>query len=154
MQQYFFDSSALAKVYHPELGTGEVLRILSEQDRTIIISRLTLVEIQSVFAVKVRTGEISREDAEMLRQRLVAQVASGDYDIFTVTDSHFASAEQFIIKYGFEYRLRTLDALHLAIAADLQSRLVGGICGSLIRSNGGRKLSSRSRRIRWRIAQL
>jgi predicted nucleic acid-binding protein len=119
---YFFDSSALAKIYHPELGTDEVTRIFSEPDRRINISRLTLVEIQSVFAIKVRTGEISRDDAKIFRQRMVHHIASRDFNVFTVTDSHFAGAERLVLKYGFDYRLRTLDALHLAVAVDLRTQ--------------------------------
>ncbi len=93
-----------------------------EPNRRVIISRLTHVELQSVFAIKVRTGEVSRHDAEMLRRRLLAQVAAGDSEVFTVADSHFAATEQFVIKYGFDHRLRTPDALHLAVASDLRSR--------------------------------
>ncbi len=122
MAQYFFDSSALAKLYHPEPGTVEVTRILSEPDRRIVISRLTLVEIQSVFAIKVRTGEISRDDAELFRQRMVLSVAVRDFDVFTVTDSHFGTAERLVVRYGFDHRLRTLDALHWAVAVDLRSQ--------------------------------
>jgi hypothetical protein len=79
------------------------------------------VEIQPVFA-KVRTGEISKEDAELFRQRMVLHVAAGDSDIFTVTDAHFGTAENFVRRYGFDHRLRTLDALHLAVAVDLRSQ--------------------------------
>ncbi len=87
MAGYFFDSSALAKLYHPEVGTAEVLGIFSERERRILISRLTLVEIQSVFAIKVRTGVIVRQDAELQRQRMVAHVAAGDFQIFAVANS-------------------------------------------------------------------
>ena len=77
MAGYFFDSSALAKLYHPEVGSAEVFRIFSEPNRRILISRLTPVEMQSVFAIKVRTGVILRQDAELLRQRMIAHLAGG-----------------------------------------------------------------------------
>jgi hypothetical protein len=70
--------STLGERRGSELGTVEVTRILSEPDSRIVISQLTLVEIQSVFSIKVRTGEISREDAELFRQRMVLHVAAGD----------------------------------------------------------------------------
>jgi predicted nucleic acid-binding protein len=62
---YFFDSSALAKLYHPEVGTPEVDRIVQAPGSRIWISRLSVVELPSVFAIKVRTQFISREDAAM-----------------------------------------------------------------------------------------
>ncbi len=122
MAQYFFDSSALAKLYHPEVGTAEVTGILSEPNRRIVISLLTLVEIQSVFAIKVRTGVITRQDADQFRGRMFLHVSARDFDIYTVTDSHFDAAEDLVVRYGFDHRLRTLDALHLAVAVDLRSK--------------------------------
>ena len=66
MAAYFFDSSALAKLYHPEVGTPEVDKIFQTPGIQVRISRLTVVEIPSVFAIKVRTQFISREDARLL----------------------------------------------------------------------------------------
>lgn len=56
MPQYCCDTSAFAKHYHTEQGTQEVDRILNEQGSSYFASRLLVVEIQSVFAMKVRTG--------------------------------------------------------------------------------------------------
>jgi hypothetical protein len=66
---YFFDSSALAKLYHPEVGTPEVDGIVQDPGSRIRISRPGVVELPPVFAIKVRTQFISREDASaFLRQ--------------------------------------------------------------------------------------
>jgi len=61
---FFFDSSALAKLYHPEVGTAVADRIAQSADSQIRISRLTVIELPSVFAIKVRTKFISREDSQ------------------------------------------------------------------------------------------
>jgi hypothetical protein len=37
---YFFDSSALIKLYHPELGFRRIAAMFGEPDRRIVISRL------------------------------------------------------------------------------------------------------------------
>ena len=68
MPGYFFDSSALAKHYHVEIGTAEVDYILQLPDVRHFIARLALVEIRSVFAGKVRTGVISEDDFRLLRR--------------------------------------------------------------------------------------
>ena len=52
MAGYFLDSSALGKNDHAEVGTAEVERLLKEPVSRHFISRLTTVEIQSVFAGK------------------------------------------------------------------------------------------------------
>ena len=76
MTGYFFDSSALSKRYHPEVGSPQVDRIFSEPDRLITVSRLTLVEIQSVFAGKVRSHAITEDDAAILRARFMRTSAA------------------------------------------------------------------------------
>jgi PIN domain nuclease of toxin-antitoxin system len=57
MARYFFDSSALAKLYQAETGSAKVEAVFREPNRSIIISRLTVVEISSIFARRVRMGE-------------------------------------------------------------------------------------------------
>jgi len=117
--RYFFDSSALAKRYHPETGSSEVERLFAEPGREIRISRLSFVEIQSVCAMKVRGGFLTVEEAEMQRERLMADIASGEIEVRSVTAGHFTIAEQLIARHGYTHRLRTLDALQLAVACEL-----------------------------------
>jgi predicted nucleic acid-binding protein len=66
LANYFLDTSAFAKRYHPEVGTPQVLAIFAESNRTVRISILTLLEVQSVFARKVRSGVITRAQAGRL----------------------------------------------------------------------------------------
>ena len=65
MAAYYFDSSALAEFCHPEVGTPAVDRIVRVADNRIRISRLAVVELPSVFAIKVRTEFINRDDARV-----------------------------------------------------------------------------------------
>ncbi len=122
MVHYFFDTSALAKYYHPELGSDRVALIVSQSDRRVLISSLGFVEIQSVFAIKVRSGAIRREDAGLQRAQLMVDVAAGLIEVWRMNADHFAGAERLIGRYAFSHRLRTLDAIQLAVAADLQNQ--------------------------------
>ena len=122
MVHYFFDTSALAKYYHPELGSDRVASIAAEADGRVLISNLGFVEIQSVFAIKVRSGAISREDAGLQRAQLMVDVAAGLIEVWRMNADHFPDAERLLGRYGFTYRLRTLDALQLAVAIDLQNQ--------------------------------
>lgn len=56
MAGYFVDTSALAKLYHEEFGSDYVEGMLNRPGSRGMISRLSLVEIESVLAIKVRTG--------------------------------------------------------------------------------------------------
>jgi predicted nucleic acid-binding protein len=122
MPRYFFDTSALVKFYHAEAGTGKVSTIFSEQGREIRISSVGSIEVQSAFAMKVRSGVIDSRLAGQQRAALMLDVASGGIEVYSVTEDHFKHAERLIGKYSATRRLRTLDALQLAIALDLLSQ--------------------------------
>ena len=77
MANYFLDTSALGKNYHTEIGTTEIERLLKEPNSRHFISRLTLIEIQSVFAGKVRMGVITEADFQLLRRRFLTDVTKG-----------------------------------------------------------------------------
>jgi predicted nucleic acid-binding protein len=117
---YFVDSSALAKLYHPELGTPAMDRIAVAAEAEIYISRLTLVEIPSVFAIKVRTNFITREDAALALRRFHEDITTWKFAVAAIREPQFALAELLIERYAFSLRLRALDALQLAIALKLK----------------------------------
>jgi hypothetical protein len=48
-------------------------------------------------------------------------------------DAHYATAERLIAHHGFDHRLRTPDALHLAVAGDLREQ---GLVDCLVASDG------------------
>jgi uncharacterized protein with PIN domain len=54
----FLDTSALAKLYHEEPGSDYIERIFKRPGSKNIVSRLSLVQMESVFAIKVRTGAL------------------------------------------------------------------------------------------------
>jgi len=122
LAQYFFDTSAAVKYYHAEPGTPKVSAIYAEPGRKFRISSVGLLEIQSAFAMKVRAGVLNQLAAGVQRARLLLDIASGDIEVFRVADDHFTKAERLIGKHGFSHRLRTLDALQLAVALDLSGR--------------------------------
>ena len=76
MSAYFFYTSALAKVYHPEIGTPKVVEIVEAIGAQVQISRLTVVELRSVFAIKVRTQAVNREDVSLLLRQFQEDVVS------------------------------------------------------------------------------
>ena len=82
---------------------------------------LALVEAQHAFAIKLRTGEITETDFVDLRQRLLRDIAQGQFEHVRVTEPHYREAEHLIVIYR-RRRFRTLDALQLAVALDLSHR--------------------------------
>jgi len=122
---YFFDSSALAKRYHPEDGSAQVAAFFVEPERRIIISHLTVVEMRSMFAGKVRMGVLTPAQVNELVEHFKSDVAARRIEVFVVTEFNYQQAEGLIARHGFEHRLRSLDALQLAVALDLRGQAIG-----------------------------
>jgi predicted nucleic acid-binding protein len=121
---HFFDSSALVKLYHAEIGTPIVDQIVNSSGNPIRISRLTVAELTSAFAIKVRTQSISREDADLFLRQFRRDITAGKLEVFSVAESEFAMAESLVQRYAFDLRLRALDALQLAVALELRDQKV------------------------------
>lgn len=130
MANYFLDTSAFAKHYRMEKGTPEIERILNEPGSTHYISRLATVEIQSVFALKVRTHEITPLDLQQIQKRIAADFAARRFPVVRMLQSHFQEAEQLIRKHAPTRAFRTLDSLQLAVALSLsrQGKLDYFVC--------------------------
>jgi predicted nucleic acid-binding protein len=120
MPHYFFDTSALVKHYHTELGSPRVDQILGESGSDYSIARLTLTEVPSVFAKKVRTGEIAGADFDRLRLRFYADVRNRIVTPVRILNAHFESAGGLIATHGKTRQIHTLDALQLAVALSIQ----------------------------------
>jgi hypothetical protein len=101
---YFFDSSALVKLYHPETGTSAGDQIVSTSGNLIRVSRLTVGELTSAFAIKVRTQSINREDADVFLRHFRRDVVTGKREVFSIGESEFAIAESLVGRYAFDLR--------------------------------------------------
>jgi predicted nucleic acid-binding protein len=83
----------------------------------MVISQLARVELESVLAIKSRSGVLTAAQKSDIRYRLSADLASGRLKLglaIQIEDYPFAS--RLLDQFGESLGLRTLDALHLAIA--------------------------------------
>jgi len=120
---YFFDSSALVKLYHTEPGSSWVAAVLRQANLRILISRLTAVELYSALSIKVRTGKLGARESAALRTRFANDVMVGTIAVIAVNEQDYGAAENLIIQHGDSRGLRTLDALQLAVALSGQRRV-------------------------------
>jgi uncharacterized protein len=137
---YFFDSSALVKLYHAEAGTATVSQIVNTTGNLIRVSRLTVAELTSAFAIKARTQSINREDADLFLRQFREDVTSGMLEVFSIGESEFALAELLLERYALGSRLRSLDALQLPTKSEtgrssetLSSRFARAVLRSCLR---------------------
>lgn len=128
----FLDTSALAKHYHVEIGSAEVDRQWADSGRDLFVSRVGVVEAISVFAGKVRTGELSAPAFAVLRKRFLSDLGGRRPKLVRLLVRHFMEADRLIGQHGLTHRIRTLDALQLAVALDLRRQ---GMIDQLISSD-------------------
>jgi len=109
---YFFDSSALTKLFSTEMGSDRVISIVEDGSANIWISDLVRVEIQSAVLRKFRNNEFSEDKLEMILKSIREQ-----FDYFNqiiMSGEIVQEAEQLIATFGKTVGLRSLDALHIA----------------------------------------
>jgi predicted nucleic acid-binding protein len=117
---YFLDTSALAKLYHEEPGSDYVESILNQPGSKGRVSRLSLVEMESVFAIKVRSGALDENGRSLALRRLRADIARDRLFVGPpIEPKHCRSAAKLLRLHGVPRGLRTLDALQLAVALDM-----------------------------------
>jgi uncharacterized protein len=119
-------------MYHVEVGTERMESLAGAPDARLIVSQLSLIEIQSVFATKVRTGVIGQSSLEQTRGLFFADLAAARFQVVLVTRSYFEGAERLIRSHAVNRALRTLDALQLAVALELHRR---GVVSELVASD-------------------
>ena len=118
MPGYFLDTSVLAKLYHSEVGSERMESLVGTPGVRMIISQLSLVEIESVFATEVRTGVIEKLALEQLRGLFCADLSRGRFEVVLLARRHFQNAEALVRTYAVDHALRT----QLSAALDLRRR--------------------------------
>jgi uncharacterized protein len=116
---FFVDSSALAKRYTNEIGTGWVRSWISASaGNKITISELALVEIFSVFARRAYEGDMTASTAERFRNVFLRHVGE-EYLVIRTRGAQLAVAQKLVTTY-VALGLRSLDAIQLASALEAQ----------------------------------
>ena len=111
---FYIDTSVLVAYYCPEPLSEKVEKFLTAHLHPSI-SALTEVELCSAVSRKVREGGLNRKDAGRIMARFITHVNKNFYDYVKVEQHHYRLARDWIGL--FKTGLKTLDALHLAIAS-------------------------------------
>lgn len=113
----YVDTSALAKWYLPESGSEDFVEFISRQGGAVI-SRLTSVELRCLLARRRCAGEIAAEHERDAWFTFEDDIRAGHLDVEALADDHAMKARHLLEQLG-DVPLRTLDALHLAIAQSI-----------------------------------
>jgi len=116
----YLDTSALAKWYLNEPLSEQFEAFIREQS-SAAISRLTVVEFRCLLARRRRVGDITKSVESRVYASFEQDVGAGFLQVYPVADEHLIAALSLITRLS-RYPLRTLDALHLAIAQGIHCR--------------------------------
>jgi predicted nucleic acid-binding protein len=118
----YVDTSALAKWYLNESGSDEFVDFIRRQ-RLALISRLTVVELRSLLARRWRSGDITVDYQREAIRTFETDIRRGFLQVEPLLDGQAVVAADFIDRLR-DLPLRTLDALHLAIAHTIGVRVL------------------------------
>ncbi len=110
----YIDSSALAKLYVPE-AESERLDAFLRGKLGLMISELAITEVLSAVARRKREGELRPEAANQIRDAVLEDADSGSFTRLDLDPAVHRAAERLLLATD-SVHLRTLDALHLALA--------------------------------------
>ena len=115
----YFDTSALAKAYWPERGSADVDEVLSRADTTFL-SELNRIELRCMLARRGRTGELNAMQIDATWAQFELDIAGDYFNVVAMPASAWPTARELIDRVA-PIALRTLDALHVAIALAMPS---------------------------------
>jgi predicted nucleic acid-binding protein len=130
----YLDTSALAKWYLHEPGSEEFEAFVRRFPRALI-SRLNVLELRCLLARRERAGDISEQTAEGAFRLFESDVAQGHLEVCPLDDRHAVKAIALLGQLR-GHPLRTLDALHLAIAQIIGSSLLATADHVMARAGG------------------
>jgi hypothetical protein len=113
----YVDTSALAKLYVNEAGSS-AFQTYAAGLTTAWVSRLAVIEFRSLLARRVRANSITSRDQASARGLFESDIARGLWEIVPLDDQHVVRAAALVDRMATA-PLRTMDAIHLAVAQSL-----------------------------------
>lgn len=111
---FFFDTSALVKLYHEEAGTEELTVLIDQENPVIVISSIAAVEMISAMTKKVRTGEI---DIPCFNEAVLGFESDlPNFHVVAIEAKTMERSSDLLKATGLKHALKTVDSLQLASA--------------------------------------
>lgn len=128
----YADTSAFIKRFVEEYGTAEIERFISDQNHTLMLSSLSMVEIKSVLKLKVINRELTQETAKSIKELIDLEIASQSIRFQAIDQATFERTGHLI--EGLTTQLGALDAIHLACAKTANCELMVSADKQLLRA--------------------
>ncbi len=112
MLNLFFDTSALVKIFHKEVGSDTVMELIQLPDVNLWISELARLEFMSALHRRLRMNELTENQLEDAFN--IFEEERKCFRTEPLGSGVLTEAETLIKEHARTIGLRTLDALHLA----------------------------------------
>ena len=109
---YFFDTSALAKIYHQEEESERVIAIFNSPANEIFVSELSVIEYYSIVYRKFREKRIVGTDLEKILKRFEIDMSKRFESLIFSPPVIFNAKKAFNI-LGQEVFIRSLDVIQI-----------------------------------------
>jgi len=111
---FYVDTSVVAAYYCPEPLSDKAGNFLTTHARPAI-SPLTELELFSAVSRKVREGELDKGSGSRITAKFLSHLDDFFYEILPIESHHYRLARDWLSQ--FSTPLRSLDAIHLAVAS-------------------------------------
>jgi uncharacterized protein len=109
----YIDTCVLVAYYCAEPLSGAAQKAIRGAHEAVL-SPLVEVEFCSALAIKVRTGDLDAKEAARIASIFKQHLGEGSFRSVPMESLHYTLARDWIVR--LDVPLRTLDALHLAVA--------------------------------------
>lgn len=122
---YYFDTSALIKLYFPETGSDTVADLVADPSSVVVVSELAILEANSALAKKMKRGEISKEGWEcvcgLFDRELMLAMSMRKIRLLPLNHSVLNDGIDLIRQGARDHdrSITSMDSLHLAGARTL-----------------------------------
>jgi len=118
MVTFYFDTSAIVKRYHREMGSEVLDKVFGLKEHEFVTSYWTVLEFTVAFSARMRRKALSKNAFNVVMSRFLRDVLD-DFTITSVNDELIASATPLAVKYS----LPSADCLQLVSAISLKRAL-------------------------------
>jgi len=116
----YADTSLLLAVYVPEVNS-EVANSTLKGVKELLVSDLTVAEFLVGLARKVKLGALPQDEADQVRVAFEQHMEDGFLRRVAVVGAHSEAAGE--LAHRSSIMLRTLDAIHLAVAVEHEATM-------------------------------
>lgn len=119
MSALYVDTSALVKFYYPEEGSEAVEKRLLKASR-VFLAQISLLEMASALAKKLRARELGVRERSSIWTAFLSDLKAAPLEVVPIRPGHLDHAVDLVNEFGKTFGLRSLDAVHLAVARLVQ----------------------------------